>query len=64
MKQVEENLGALGWRLSSQELLQLEIAARESPQKMIQNVFQTKWIGMLFQCGELITDYLSIPDTN
>lgn len=42
MKQVEENLGALGWRLSSQELLQLEIAAHESPQKMIQNVFQTK----------------------
>ncbi|KAL6123029.1 hypothetical protein ACLB2K_075552 [Fragaria x ananassa] len=42
VKQVEENLGALGWRLSSQELLQLENAARESPQKMIQNVFQTK----------------------
>lgn len=42
MKQVEENLGALGWRLSSQELHQLENAARESPQKMIQNVFQTK----------------------
>ncbi|KAL6127287.1 hypothetical protein ACLB2K_075328 [Fragaria x ananassa] len=41
VKQVEENLGALGWRLSSQEL-QLEIAARESPQKVIQNVFQTK----------------------
>ncbi|XP_050385627.1 pyridoxal reductase, chloroplastic [Argentina anserina] len=42
VKQVEENLGALGWRLSSQELLQLENAARESPRKMIQNVFQTK----------------------
>ncbi|XP_004309104.1 PREDICTED: pyridoxal reductase, chloroplastic [Fragaria vesca subsp. vesca] len=42
VKQVEENLGALGWRLSSQELHQLENAARESPQKMIQNVFQTK----------------------
>ncbi|KAM5557760.1 hypothetical protein ABKV19_024887 [Rosa sericea] len=42
VKQVEENLGALGWRLSSQELLQLEYAARESPQKMIQNVFQTR----------------------
>ncbi|KAL6127510.1 hypothetical protein ACLB2K_070875 [Fragaria x ananassa] len=42
VKQVEENLGALGWRLSSQELLQLEIAARESPQKMIQNIFQTE----------------------
>ncbi|KAI5347258.1 PREDICTED: aldo/keto reductase [Prunus dulcis] len=42
VKQAEENLGALGWRLSSQELLQLEYAARESPQKMIQNIFQTR----------------------
>eukprot|EP00257_Ricinus_communis_P014850 XP_015572624.1 pyridoxal reductase, chloroplastic [Ricinus communis] len=42
IKQVEENLGALGFRLSSDELLQLEYAARESPQKMIQNVFQTR----------------------
>ncbi|KAK6936632.1 NADP-dependent oxidoreductase domain [Dillenia turbinata] len=33
----EENLGALGWRLSSDELLQLEYAAHESPGKMIQN---------------------------
>ncbi|XP_020535077.1 pyridoxal reductase, chloroplastic isoform X2 [Jatropha curcas] len=42
IKQAEENLGALGWRLSSDELLQLEVAARESPQKMIQNIFQTR----------------------
>ncbi|WKA07719.1 hypothetical protein VitviT2T_025504 [Vitis vinifera] len=42
VKQVEENLGALGWRLSSDELLQLEDAARESPGKMIQNIFQTR----------------------
>ncbi|CAN6564692.1 unnamed protein product [Malus baccata var. baccata] len=42
VKQAEENLGALGWRLSSQELLQLEDAARESPGKMIQNIFQTR----------------------
>ncbi|MCL7048105.1 hypothetical protein MKW94_008335 [Papaver nudicaule] len=41
VKQVKENLGALGWRLSSDELLQLEYAAQESPRKMIQNVFQT-----------------------
>ncbi|RVW88985.1 Pyridoxal reductase, chloroplastic [Vitis vinifera] len=41
VKQVEENLGALGWRLSSDELLQLGDAARESPGKMIQNIFQT-----------------------
>uniref|UniRef100_A0A2P2K7T0 Uncharacterized protein MANES_01G038700 n=4 Tax=Rhizophora mucronata TaxID=61149 RepID=A0A2P2K7T0_RHIMU len=43
VKQAEENLGALGWRLSSDELLQLEYTASESPQKMIQNIFQTRW---------------------
>ncbi|XP_041011903.1 pyridoxal reductase, chloroplastic isoform X3 [Juglans microcarpa x Juglans regia] len=42
VKQAEENLGALGWRLSSGELVQLENAARESPQRMIQNIFQTR----------------------
>ncbi|KAF7830771.1 pyridoxal reductase, chloroplastic [Senna tora] len=42
IKQAEENLGALGWRLSSEELLQLENAAEESPTRMIQNIFQTK----------------------
>ncbi|ESR54447.1 Pyridoxal reductase [Citrus sinensis] len=42
VKQVEENLGALGWRLSSDELLELEYAALESPQRMIQNIFQTR----------------------
>ncbi|XP_052173128.1 pyridoxal reductase, chloroplastic isoform X2 [Diospyros lotus] len=42
VKQAEENLGALGWRLSSDELLQLEDAALASPRKMIQNIFQTR----------------------
>ncbi|OMO97832.1 Aldo/keto reductase [Corchorus olitorius] len=42
VKQAEENLGALGWRLSSNELLQLDSAAQESPRRMIQNIFQTK----------------------
>ncbi|KAK4796120.1 hypothetical protein SAY86_028446 [Trapa natans] len=42
VKQVKENLGALGWRLSNDELLQLESAAMESPTKMIQNIFQTR----------------------
>ncbi|KAL5723930.1 pyridoxine 4-dehydrogenase [Ranunculus cassubicifolius] len=42
VKQAEENLGALGWRLSSDEVLQLELAAGKSPGRMIQNVFQTK----------------------
>ena len=43
IKQADENLGALGWRLSSDELIQLEYSARESPQKMIQNIFQTRY---------------------
>ncbi|OIV96864.1 hypothetical protein TanjilG_08725 [Lupinus angustifolius] len=42
VKQAKENLGALGWRLSSDELLQLEYAAQESPGRMIQNIFQTR----------------------
>ncbi|XP_044461753.1 pyridoxal reductase, chloroplastic isoform X2 [Mangifera indica] len=42
VKQVEENLGALGWRLNSDEVLQLDKAASESPGKMIQNIFQTR----------------------
>lgn len=41
VKQAKENLGALGWRLRSNELLQLDYAAQESPRKMIQNIFQT-----------------------
>ncbi|WRX18150.1 NADP-dependent oxidoreductase domain - like 10 [Theobroma cacao] len=42
VKQAQENLGALGWRLSSNELLQLDCAAQQSPRRMIQNIFQTK----------------------
>ncbi|KAG5533916.1 hypothetical protein RHGRI_027944 [Rhododendron griersonianum] len=42
VRQAEENLGALGWRLTSDELLQLEDSARKSPRKMIQNIFQTR----------------------
>lgn len=42
IKQAEENLGALGWQLTSDELLQLENGALESPQQMIQNIFQTR----------------------
>ncbi|XP_042439791.1 pyridoxal reductase, chloroplastic-like [Zingiber officinale] len=40
--QAKENLGALGWRLSSDEVLELESAAMSSSKKMIQNIFQTK----------------------
>lgn len=40
--QAEENLGALGWRLSSGEVFELESAAAMTPRGMIQNIFQTK----------------------
>ncbi|KAI5657572.1 hypothetical protein M9H77_26365 [Catharanthus roseus] len=42
VKQANENLGALGWELTSEEINQLENAALESPRRMIQNVFQTR----------------------
>ncbi|KMZ60667.1 Pyridoxal reductase, chloroplastic [Zostera marina] len=42
VRQAKENLGALGWRLSSDEILELEYAAKESPKKMVQNIFQTR----------------------
>ncbi|WVZ59601.1 hypothetical protein U9M48_009719 [Paspalum notatum var. saurae] len=41
VRHVEENLGALGWRLSPDEISELESAAMAAPKKMIQNVFQT-----------------------
>ncbi|KAK6155517.1 hypothetical protein DH2020_009765 [Rehmannia glutinosa] len=44
IKQAEENLGALGWQLNSDEMLQLEYAALESPRKMVQNIFQTRFM--------------------
>ncbi|XP_020597181.1 pyridoxal reductase, chloroplastic [Phalaenopsis equestris] len=42
VRQAEENLGSLGWRLSSEEISELESAARDCPNKMIQNIFQTR----------------------
>ncbi|XP_078440349.1 NAD(P)-linked oxidoreductase superfamily protein [Wolffia australiana] len=41
IRQAEENLGALGWRLTADEILELESVAKESPRQMIQNIFQT-----------------------
>ncbi|KAJ4803506.1 NAD(P)-linked oxidoreductase superfamily protein [Rhynchospora pubera] len=41
VKHVEENLGSLGWRLNSDEILELESAAQASSKKMVQNIFQT-----------------------
>ncbi|CAI5951443.1 unnamed protein product [Closterium sp. NIES-64] len=42
VEQAKENLGALGWRLSSNEVAALDDAAAEVPRPMIQNIFQTK----------------------
>jgi len=42
LAEAEENLGALGWRLSGTELRALEGAALAVPKPMLQNVSQTK----------------------
>ncbi|GJP34307.1 hypothetical protein CLOM_g18750 [Closterium sp. NIES-68] len=42
LQQAEESLGALGWRLSGNEVAALDDAAAEVPRPMIQNIFQTK----------------------
>ncbi len=42
VQQVEEVLGALGWRMSASECQALEAAADAAPKAMLQNIFQTK----------------------
>ena len=39
--QVRENLGALGWRLSADEVAALDDAASRVEKKATQNIFQT-----------------------
>eukprot|EP00803_Ostreobium_quekettii_P003166 evm.model.scf_1055.2 EVM.evm.TU.scf_1055.2 scf_1055:9334-14045(+) len=41
MQQAEDNLGALGWRLSDGEVTELDSVARGLKRTMIQNIFQT-----------------------
>lgn len=41
IKQAQENIGALGWRLSPAEVTELETIALGLEKKMIQNIFQT-----------------------
>ncbi|KAG6554254.1 hypothetical protein Mapa_004170 [Marchantia paleacea] len=41
LSQAKDNLGALNWRLSAQEVASLEEAAATAPRGMIQNIFQT-----------------------
>ena len=42
LKQAEEVLGALSWRLSAAECQALEEASDAAPKTMVQNIFQTK----------------------
>jgi pyridoxine 4-dehydrogenase len=42
IKQAEENLGALGWSLSSAEVEALDRAAAKVPKQLIQNSFQSE----------------------
>lgn len=41
LRQAEDNLGALGWRLNGEEVARLESSAEQAPRAMIQNIFQT-----------------------
>lgn len=40
--QAQDNIGALGWYLNSQEIAELDKAAASSDKVMVQNIFQTK----------------------
>ena len=42
MKQAQENIGALGWQLSSGEITELEQVAARLDKVMVQNIFQTR----------------------
>lgn len=42
LRQAEEALGALEWRMSAAECQALEEAADAAPRAMLQNIFQTK----------------------
>ncbi len=42
LEQARENIGALGWQLDSNEVVELDKAAASADKKMVQNIFQTK----------------------
>ncbi len=42
VQQAQENIGALGWQLDSNEVEDLDCAAASVDKKMVQNIFQTK----------------------
>lgn len=42
VEQAQQNIGALGWRLSEAEVYELDRAAEKTDRKMVQNIFQTR----------------------
>jgi pyridoxine 4-dehydrogenase len=42
IQQAQDNIGALGWRLDTNEIAALDKAATDVDKKMVQNIFQTK----------------------
>ncbi len=42
VQQAQENIGALGWQLDSNEIAKLDQATASVDKKMVQNIFQTK----------------------
>ena len=40
VKQAKENLGAMGWSLSTAEVVALDEAAAKVPKQLVQNSFQ------------------------
>lgn len=42
MKQAQQNMGALGWRLSESEVTELDQASNQITRPMVQNIFQTR----------------------
>lgn len=41
LAQARENLGALGWRLSEEEIVELDVAAAKVENQAVQNIFQS-----------------------
>jgi len=42
LQQAEENLGAVGWSLSNEEVMELDIASSKLEKNMIENIFATR----------------------
>jgi pyridoxine 4-dehydrogenase len=41
VKQMEDNLGSMGWKLNDSEVIELDQVANQLDKKMVQNIFQT-----------------------